>query len=81
MTVASVVLALLVAAAFAVLLIAISDLRTSGRLLAHSRSTNAAADRLEGLVIDLETGVRGYVIARQERFLKPWKAARAAFPR
>jgi signal transduction histidine kinase/CHASE3 domain sensor protein len=80
MTVASVVLALLVGAAFAVLLIAISDLRTSGRLLAQSRSTNAAADRLEGLVIDLETGVRGYVIARQERFLKPWKAARAAFP-
>jgi signal transduction histidine kinase len=80
MTVASVVLALLVGAAFAVLLIAISDLRTSSRLLAHSRSTNAAADRLEGLVIDLETGVRGYVIARQERFLKPWKAARAAFP-
>jgi signal transduction histidine kinase len=80
MAVASVVLALLVGAAFAVLLIAISDLRTSGRLLAHSRSTNAAADRLEGLVIDLETGVRGYVIARQERFLKPWKAARAAFP-
>jgi signal transduction histidine kinase len=31
-------------------------------------------------VIDLETGVRGFVIARQERFLEPWKAARAAFP-
>jgi len=80
MAVASLVLALLVGAAFAVLLIAISDLRTSGRLVARSRSTNAAADRLEELVIDLETGVRGYVIARQERFLKPWKAARAAFP-
>src|SRR2546430_14633832 len=80
MAVASLVLALLVGAAFAVLLIAISDLRTSGRLVVRSRSTNAAADRLEELVIDLETGVRGYVIARQERFLKPWKAARAAFP-
>jgi CHASE3 domain sensor protein len=81
MALASVVLALLVGAAFAVLLIAISDLRTSSRLVAQSRSTNAAADRLEELVIDLETGVRGYVIARQERFLEPSKAARAAFPR
>ena len=31
-------------------------------------------------MIDLETGVRGFVITRQERFLEPWSAARAAFP-
>jgi signal transduction histidine kinase len=80
MAIASSLLALLVGAAFAVLLIAIADLRASGRQVAHSRATNAAADRLEELVIDLETGERGFVIARQERFLAPWKAARAAFP-
>jgi signal transduction histidine kinase len=80
MAVASLLLALIVAAAFTVLLREISDLRTSGRLVTHSRETNAAADRLEERVIDLETGVRGFVIARQERFLEPWKAARAAFP-
>jgi signal transduction histidine kinase len=80
MTVASVLLALIVGAAFAVMLFAISDLRTSTRLVNHSRGTNAAADRLEELVIDLETGVRGFVIARQERFLDPWRSARAAFP-
>jgi signal transduction histidine kinase len=80
MAVASLLLALLVGAAFAVLLLAISDLRSSQRLLSHSREANAAADRLEELVIDLETGVRGFVIARQERFLEPWTAARAAFP-
>ena len=31
-------------------------------------------------MIDLETGVRGFVITGQERFLQPWNAARAAFP-
>ena len=80
MAVASLLLALLVGAAFAVLLVAVSDLRASGRRVAHSRETNAAADRLEELVIDLETGLRGFVIARQERFLEPWRAARAQFP-
>jgi CHASE3 domain sensor protein len=80
MAVASSVLALLVGTAFVVLLLAISDLRTSGRLVTHSQEASTAADRLEELVIDLETGVRGFVIARQERFLEPWAAARAAFP-
>ena len=80
MAIASLLLALIVGGAFAVLLLAISDLRASGRLVTHSREQLAAADRLEELVIDLETGVRGFVIARQERFLEPWKAARAAFP-
>jgi CHASE3 domain sensor protein len=80
MTIASVVLALIVGAAFAVMLLAISDLRASSRLVNHSRGTTAASDRLEELVIDLETGVRGFVIARQERFLDPWRSALAAFP-
>lgn len=79
MAVACVVLGLLVGAAFAVLLLAISDLRTSGRLVIHSHEANAAADRLEELVIDLETGTRGFVIAQQERFLEPWRAARARY--
>jgi signal transduction histidine kinase len=80
MAVASLLLALLVGSAFTILLIAISDLRASGRLLTHSREANASADRLEELVIDLETGVRGFVITRQERFLEPWRNARAKIP-
>jgi signal transduction histidine kinase len=80
MAVASLLLALLVGSAFTVLLLAISDLRASGRLLTHSREANASADRLEELVIDLETGVRGFVITRQERFLEPWENARARIP-
>jgi signal transduction histidine kinase len=80
MAVASALLALIVGAAFAILLITISALRESERQVTRSREANAAADRLEERVIDLETGVRGFVIARQERFLEPWFAARAAVP-
>jgi CHASE3 domain sensor protein len=80
MAVASVLVALLVGGAFAILLLTISDLRTSQREATRSREANAAADQLEERVIDLETGTRGFVITRQERFLEPWRAARAEIP-
>ena len=35
---------------------------------------------LEKLVLDLETGTRGYVITRDPAFLEPWRAARRALP-
>ncbi|MFD8818780.1 SpoIIE family protein phosphatase, partial [Streptomyces sp. NPDC059627] len=35
---------------------------------------------VQGTVLDLEGGQRGYVITRQDEFLKPWRAARTAFP-
>jgi signal transduction histidine kinase len=31
-------------------------------------------------VLDLETGQRGYLVSRDERFLEPWRAARDALP-
>jgi len=39
-----------------------------------------AAIRLEKLVLDLETGTRGYVITRDRQFLQPYEAARRALP-
>jgi signal transduction histidine kinase len=39
-----------------------------------------AANRLERLVVDLETGQLGYVATGKEDSLSPWHAARAAFP-
>jgi signal transduction histidine kinase len=80
MAVASALVAVLVGGAFAILLLTISDLRTSQREATRSREEIAAADRLEESLIDLETGTRGFVIARQERFLEPWWAARAEIP-
>jgi signal transduction histidine kinase len=80
MVVASGLLALIVGAAFAVLLVSVIDLRTSERLARHSEEVLAAANRVERLVIDLEAGARGFVITGQERFLEPWRAAQAALP-
>jgi signal transduction histidine kinase len=80
MIIAISLLALIVGAVFALLLVTISDLRDSARRATDTRAELAAADRLEKLVIDLETGARGFVITRHERFLEPWRTARAAFP-
>jgi CHASE3 domain sensor protein len=73
-------LMLLVGAASAVLLVSVADLRTSTRLARHSEEVLVAANQLERLVIDLETGQRGFVITGQERFLGPWRAAQIAVP-
>ena len=81
MVVASGLLALIVGAAFAVLLVSVADLRTTERRARHSEEVLAAANQLERVVIDLETGQRGFVITGQERFLQPWRAARRAFPK
>jgi signal transduction histidine kinase len=78
--VAGSLLVFLIGGGFAVLLVAIGDLRDAGRLATHAREELNAADSLEKLVIDLETGQRGFVITRQARFLEPWQAARTAFP-
>jgi CHASE3 domain sensor protein len=39
------------------------------------------ANHLERLVIDLETGQRGFILTGEERFLQPWRDARAALPK
>jgi signal transduction histidine kinase len=80
MVVASSLLALIVAAAFAVLLSSVADLRTSERRARQSDEVLVVANGLERLVIDLETGQRGFVITGEERFLQPWQAARNSFP-
>ena len=80
MVVASGLLALVVGAAFLVLFFSIRDLRDAARDSRHSLEVLAAANRLERLVVDLETGQRGFLITHEERFLEPWAAARTAFP-
>src|SRR3954466_12045964 len=39
-----------------------------------------AASRLEKLILDVETGTRGYVITRDRRFLQPARRAEADLP-
>jgi signal transduction histidine kinase len=81
MIIASGLLAVIIGAIFAIVLVVSDDVRRSAGLATHSRQELTRADRLEKLVIDLETGQRGFVLTRHERFLEPWRAARTALPR
>jgi signal transduction histidine kinase len=81
MVAASGVLALIIGAAFAVLLLAIDDLRRSESLASQSQEVLIASNECERLLLDLETGERGFLNTGEERFLEPWYAARANFPR
>jgi CHASE3 domain sensor protein len=65
-------LMLVLAATFAVLLAAAADLRESANAARNSEEVLTAADELERLVIDLETGVRGFALTGREQFLEPW---------
>jgi signal transduction histidine kinase/CHASE3 domain sensor protein len=81
MLAASGLLALIIGAAFAVLLLTIHDLRRSESLATHSQQVLIASNECERLLLDLETGERGFLNTGEERFLQPWYAARADFPR
>jgi signal transduction histidine kinase len=80
MVTATSLLAVIVGGAFVVLLWEIDDARRSSDLSQHSQEVLAAANGLERLVIDLETGERGYLLTGEESFLEPWRGARAAIP-
>jgi signal transduction histidine kinase len=80
MVLASAALMVVVAGAFSVLVLAIDDQRDSARAARDTREELIVLDAVEKLVIDLETGLRGFVITRDERFLAPWDEARAALP-
>jgi signal transduction histidine kinase len=77
---ASAVLALLVAGVFAVLIQAVSALNDATRRDAHAKDVTASALVLEKLVVDMENGVRGFILSGNERLLQPWVAARAELP-
>ncbi|MDP9256233.1 MAG: CHASE3 domain-containing protein, partial [Actinomycetota bacterium] len=77
---ASAVLTLLVALIFGAMLLAIRDVRDAGRQERHSEQVIAASSAMQTLVLNLETSARGYVIAREEPFLRPWKRNVAGFP-
>jgi signal transduction histidine kinase len=80
MVVASALLALIVGGAFAAVLLTITDLRGTTDMRRQTREELVAADTVEKQVIDLETGIRGFVITRDESFLEPSNEVRAALP-
>ncbi len=76
----SLLLALLVAGAFALMLVAVSNLRSSTNMQARSRDVTSSTLRLEQVVNQLEASLRGFVISGDERFLGSWRSAKGRVP-
>jgi signal transduction histidine kinase len=77
---ASGVLAVVVALAFFALVQALMTLGAATDQERHAREVTGAALALQTLVVDLEIGIRRYVITRDEVFLEPWASARGRLP-
>ncbi len=78
--VASAFLAIVVASTFGVLVYAISTLDDATKQERHARMVTATTLQLEKLVLDLETGVRGYILTGKGDALEPWRNAKKALP-
>jgi signal transduction histidine kinase len=72
--------AVLVGAVIIVMLLAVSAFRKAERREAHSKDVSVATLRLEQAVLALESGLRGYVISRDARFIQAVSAARRQIP-
>lgn len=79
--VVSVMLSAIIGGAFFLLALAIEVLRGTEARANHAQMVLVTANRLERLIIDVETSQRGYVITGDARFLKPWHQARSQFAR
>jgi signal transduction histidine kinase len=80
MLLASGLILLVLGVAFTVLLVTVRDLRKAASAADNSEQALTAANELERLVVDLETGVRGFVITGRQEFLQPFDAARRNLP-
>jgi signal transduction histidine kinase len=69
MLVASLALAAIVVSVFVALILAVSAARTATNQEVRSKNLTVSAQRLQKLVLDVETGLSGYVISGDERFL------------
>ena len=81
LTAGSALLALLVATAFGILVFAVTTLDDATKRERHAKAVTAQTLQLEKLVLDLDTGVRGFVLSGRNDLLAPWTSARAALPR
>jgi signal transduction histidine kinase len=80
LVIASSVLAVLLGSVFTMLLLSVADLRDAAALSRRSQQILSTTSRMQALVLDVETGERGYLITGDKRFLAPWNVARAQIP-
>jgi signal transduction histidine kinase len=66
---------------FALLLVAILSYRDASTTARHAQQAIASANQLETLALDLETGLRGFIITHNQSSLRPWQVARARYPK
>jgi PAS domain S-box-containing protein len=69
-----------VLAGFGVMLIAARNLQSADRSRAQSNVVLSTAANLEESVLDLETGLRGYLLAGEPVFLEPYNQALRRYP-
>ncbi|HYZ68664.1 MAG TPA: CHASE3 domain-containing protein [Mycobacterium sp.] len=74
------VLAVIVAAAFGFLLFAMANVSRARAVAAHSVDEISAGRDVRRMLIDMETGQRGFIITGEPSFLQPWEAGRQRVP-
>jgi PAS domain S-box-containing protein len=77
---ATLIVAVALGVVFALLLHTVDVSRNRDAQARHSADVLESAAGVEGSVIDLETGLRGYIISGQTRFLEPYTRARSTQP-
>jgi PAS domain S-box-containing protein len=77
---ATLVAAIVLGVVFTVLLRTVDVSRDRDSQARQSADAIEAANSIEGSVIDLETGLRGYIISGETNFLEPYQRARATQP-
>ncbi len=80
MLAASALLAAIVVGVFVAMILAISALQAATKQEARSKEVTASALMLEKLVLDVESGVRGYALTENEDLLNPYHAAKNELP-
>jgi signal transduction histidine kinase len=68
------------AVALVLLLNAISNQKNAADYAQRAEQAVAASSRLERLVVDMESGVRGYLLTGADRFLDPYRKALVLYP-
>ncbi|MCW2644195.1 MAG: Histidine kinase [Pseudonocardiales bacterium] len=80
MLLASLLVAVVIAASFTVLIERINVMSRSIQAASDSEQILAIERQLERLVLQVETGERGYLLTGDNSYLAPWQAAQASIP-
>jgi signal transduction histidine kinase len=81
LAVISALFTVMITAAFATILYAVYELRSSVMVVTRAEQAVSASNALERLVLDVEAGRRGYALTHDPGLLLPWIRAQQQIPR